>query len=424
MTAGRSARRPAGLLDGAVPEPGGGHPPPPLHRNRDFALLWSSQAVSVLGSQVSLPAYPLLVLAMTGSPALAGLVGFARTLPNLVLQLPAGVLVDRWDRKRLMIGCDAVRAVGLASVVLAIGLGRPTLAQLVVVAFVEGTMTVLFELAQPGAIRRVVPPEQISAAVSRNEARIRGAWLLGQPLGGFLFGLSRLAPFVADLVSYVVSLAGLTLMRADFQEERQAGRRHLLAEAREGVVWLWRHPFLRTAVLLLGGANLGLQALVLVLIVVARGHGAPPAVVGVMLGGVGVGGLAGAMVAVGLQQRLSARVILTGATWVWAGLMPLVALTANPYLLGALLALMTSVGPALNVVVGTFQLRLVPDALLGRVTSVALVVAFGAIPLGSLAAGLLLQWAGPLVTVLALAAWMLALALVATLSPGIRNPPE
>src|SRR5216683_3568863 len=90
--------------------------PVPLRRNQDFLLLWSGQAVSVLGSQVSRIAYPLLVLAMTGSPAKAGLAGFAATLPYLLFPLLAGGLVDRLDRKRLMIGCDAVRLAAVGSI--------------------------------------------------------------------------------------------------------------------------------------------------------------------------------------------------------------------------------------------------------------------------------------------------------------------
>ena len=95
--------------------------PPSLWRNRDFQLLWIGQAASALGSRASTIAYPLLVLALTGSPADAGIVGFAATIPYLVLQLPAGVLVDRVDRRRAMLACDAGRLVILAGV----AAGRP-----------------------------------------------------------------------------------------------------------------------------------------------------------------------------------------------------------------------------------------------------------------------------------------------------------
>ena len=91
----------------------------PLRRNRDFQLLWGGQAVSLLGSQTSKIAYPLLVLAMTGSPAKAGIAGFAAMLGYLLFPLPAGGLVDRHDRKRIMIGCDAIRLLAVGSIAVA-----------------------------------------------------------------------------------------------------------------------------------------------------------------------------------------------------------------------------------------------------------------------------------------------------------------
>ena len=139
--------------------------PVPLRRNREFVLLWTGLVVSTLGSRVSATAYPLLVLALTGSPADAGLAGFLATLPYLVFQLPAGAVVDRVDRRRLMIVCDAGRAAALASLVAALATGRLALAQVMVVAFLEGTLFVVFNLAETAAVQQVVPSEQLPAAL-------------------------------------------------------------------------------------------------------------------------------------------------------------------------------------------------------------------------------------------------------------------
>jgi MFS family permease len=115
--------------------------PAPLWRNRDFTILWSGQVISTVGTRVSSLAYPLLVLSLTGSPAKAGVVGFAQTLPFLVWFLPAGGLVDRWNRKRVMLLSDAVRGLALGSIALGLASHWLTLTQLVVVAFVQGTFT-------------------------------------------------------------------------------------------------------------------------------------------------------------------------------------------------------------------------------------------------------------------------------------------
>jgi MFS family permease len=198
----------------------------PLRRNREFALLWGGEAVSALGSQLSLVAYPLLVLAATGSPAKAGVVGFARSLPIAVLALPAGMLADRLDRRRLMVGCDAVRALALASLPVALLAGSVPFALITLVALVDGTGFVATYVTERGAVRRLVPPEQLGEAVARNESRSFAAMLAGPPLGGVLFGLGRTVPFAVDAVSYALSAASKLAIRVDFQGprgERPAG---------------------------------------------------------------------------------------------------------------------------------------------------------------------------------------------------------
>ena len=187
--------------------------PPPLWRNRDFTLLWSGQVVSTIGTRVSSLAFPLLVLALTHSPAKAGLVGFAQTLPFLLFYLPAGALVDRWNRKRVMLVADAGRALALGSLALALALDRLTLVQIAVVAFIEGSLFVFFQLSEGAALPHVVPKEQLPAALAQNQARDQGADLAGQPLGGFLFGIGHLVPFVFDAVSYAVSFVRLLFVR-------------------------------------------------------------------------------------------------------------------------------------------------------------------------------------------------------------------
>src|SRR5262249_19031997 len=163
-------------------------------RNRDFRLLWLGSAVSVLGSRASAIAYPLLVLALTGSPADAGLAGFAATVPYLLWQLPAGALVGPWNRRRIMIARDGRPAVAPARIVLALAIDSIRLAQIVLVSFIEGSLYVFHSLAEPAAVRNLVHPAHLPLALSQIEARERGAALLGQPLGGFLFDLGRAVP--------------------------------------------------------------------------------------------------------------------------------------------------------------------------------------------------------------------------------------
>jgi predicted MFS family arabinose efflux permease len=396
--------------------------PAPLRRNRDFQLLWIGQAASALGSRVSTIAYPLLVLALTGSPADAGIVGFAATIPYLLIQLPAGVLVDRIDRRTAMIGCDAGRLLLLAGLAAAVAAGRAPLVLIAAVALAEGCLTVVFNLAELSAIQLLVPPGQLEPALAQNEARVRGAGLLGQPLGGALFGLGRAVPFAADAASYGVSLLTLAAIRRRLVAEEVGERRHPWTEMVEGLRWLWRQPFLRSTTLIVAASNGLFQAVTLAVIVVATAHGASPAVVGLILAGWGVGGLAGAAAAAWLGTRLPAAAVVIGANWVWAGLLPVVALAPQPVAIGAAGAGMALVGPAWNVVLGSLEMRVTPPALLGRVQAVQMTAAYGAIPLGSLIGGFLLDRLGPEEAVWALAGCMLVIAVIATLTPSVRRP--
>jgi MFS family permease len=397
---------------------------PPLRANRDFRLLWLGSVVSVLGSRASAIAYPLLVLALTGSAADAGLAGFTATVPYLLLQLPAGALVDRWNRKRVMLACDAGRAVAVGSIVVALALDRISLAQIMAVAFIEGSLYVFHSLAEPAAVRNIVPPRHLPLALSQIEARERGAALLGQPLGGFLFDFGRAVPFLADALSYAASLTALLLIKSPFQGERPDQRSAVITEIAQALLWLWRQPFLRATALLVAGSNLLFQALNLLVIVIAREQGASSTAIGLLLAGFGVGGVLGSLAAPWFQRRLPMKTIVIGANWVWALALPCVGLADDLVLLGAVLGLMAFVGPLWNVTIDVYRLLITPDELQGKVGSAISFLAWGAIPLGSLLAGYLLESVGSWTTTIVLSVAMALVALAASLSPAIRRAPS
>jgi MFS family permease len=395
--------------------------PPPLRRNRDFLLLWSGQVVSTVGSEVSALAFPLLVLALTGSPRDAGIVGFARSLPFLFLYLPAGVYVDRWNRKHVMLAADAGRALAIGSVALWLVLGRPPLAWLAVASALEGGLFVFFQLSESAALPAVVPREQLPDAIAQNQARVQGASLVGSPLGGVLFGLMRLLPFAADAASYAVSFVSLLFIRPAFQGERQRAGRDLRTEVSEGLVWLRRERFLRMVTALVTGTNFVHQALGLVLIVRMKDLGASSALVGVVFSIVGAGSVAGALVAPRVQRRFSPQLVVLGSLWIWPVQTAALFLVPSPVAIGVLTAAGFVTGPIFNVVVGAYRYALVPEHLYGRVASASLLFAWGSIPLGALFAGYGIAAWGARTMLLVLAAILLAIALVATASRDVRT---
>lgn len=396
---------------------------PSLRGNRDFVLLQAGQLLSTLGNQSSFVAYPLLVLVVTGSPAQAGLVGFASILPYPLFVLPAGLIADRLDRKRVMIVADVVRALALGGLVAALAAGDPPFALIFAVAFVDGTAFAFFNIAEVGALRAVVPKEQLPRAAAAEQARLSTVILAGPPLGGFLFGLGRSLPFLFDAVSYVFSLVSVIAMRTPFQEEVAVPEGRLRAQVTEGFRWLWRQPFLRGSAVLFAFTNFGGNALYLFLVVAAERQGLSPALIGTLIAIYGGLSLVGSLISPRVQRLLSMRTILVSTLWFAVGV-GLYVIEPNVWLLIAGVAPLALLNPSLNAVVIGYRVGITPDRLQGRVNSAARLIAQVGAPLGPLVAGLLLGAFSPRVTCLFITAWFAAIALWATLSPSIRKAPE
>jgi MFS family permease len=393
----------------------------PLWRNRDYMLLWTGQLVSQLGSGVSQIAYPLLILALTHSPAKAGIAGALYSLPYLVLSLPAGALVDRWDRKRVMILCDAGRCAALGSIPIAYVLGHLTLAQLYITTATEGSLFVLFNIAEVACLPRVVPGPQIPTASAQNEGGTVATLLVAPPLGGILFALARSIPFAVDAVSYAASVISLSLIETTFQGERTAQRRSLRTEIMEGVRWLWGQKLIRFMAFLTGGLNLTGAASFLPVIVIAQHQGASPAAIGLILSIGSVGGLLGAFLAPRIQRKFGFGQVIVSCVWLGALIYPLLIVAPHPVLLGVVMAGMFVTSPIYNAVQFGYRLQIIPDELQGRVNSVFRLIAFGFQPLGAALSGVLITAIGAQHTVAAFALVGVGLALATTANANVRN---
>jgi Transmembrane secretion effector len=395
----------------------------PLRRNRDFVLLESGRLLSSAGSQLTTIAYPLLVLALTHSPAKAGIVSFARLIPLALFALPAGVAADRFNRKRMMIAADGVRAAAIASLVTTLLLHRIVFWQIPLIAFVEGAGSVVFSAGVTGALRAVVPRRQLPAAVGAQRARISIVLLAGPPLGGALFGLGRAVPFLADAVSYTFSILSLRAMRTPFQEPREVDRSSIRAQITDGFRFLWSQPFLRTAAFLYGGGNLALPAVLFVVLVLGKRHGLTGGEVGALLAAFGVCTLLGSLASPLFRRGLSMRAILLLELWAWLGTIAFL-VQPNVYVLLASILPLAVTLPVTDSVVEGYRVAITPDRMLGRVESVRTNISALLGPLGPLLAGFLLESVSARVTVAVFTVWMLGLAVYGTLSPSIRKAPS
>lgn len=393
----------------------------PLWRNRDFLLLTGGQAVSLMGSQVSLLAFPLLMLALTHSPAQAGFMAAVRGLPFALFCLPAGALVDRWNRKRVMILCDTGRALALGSIPLALLLGHLTFVQLYLVALIEGTLFVFFNMADAAALPHIVAKRQLPDATAQALLAESVSNLLGPALGGLLYGIATMLPFGADAISYAASVCSLFFIRIQFQEERVETRKgNLWKEIGEGLRWLWHEPLVRFIAILTGGITFPVVGYGLILIVIAQGQHASASTIGLIFACGGVGSILGALLAGPLQRRFSFGQVLTGATWVWALTWLLFAIAPNPLLLGIVTALSFIVVPIYTGTQYSYRIAMIPDSLQGRVNSVFRLIAFGTQPLGLALTGVLLQAIGPVSTVLVLFIPQLILCIAVTFNRHVR----
>lgn len=336
--------------------------PVSLWRNRSYLLLAGGQAISEMGTQVSDLAYILLILALTRSPAQVGLVGMVELLPVLFLSLHAGALVDHWDRKRVMMFCDTGRALCLASIVVALALGRLTMVQIYLVAGAESTLSVFFDLAERACLRNIVSREQLPEASAQNQSITYTAALVGPAVSGALYSVGQAFPFLTDALSYLASVLSLLWIKVPFQQQRQPASRALWGDIKEGFLWLKSQPLLRFMTLMIGGLNLTAVGMSLIVVILAQQQHASAFAIGLILAIGSVGGIVGGMLGPFFVKRF-------------------------------------------------------------RYGQVISLVVRGSLPIGIALTGFLLQRFGGVLTVLIFAVYRLFLALIVTLNPHVRHAP-
>jgi hypothetical protein len=393
--------------------------PTPLWRNRDFVLLQAGQLLSTFGSGMSGIAYPLLALVVTHSAAKTGYVGAAEFAPLVLLSFAAGVAADRFDRRRLMIGADALGACSVGALAAAVLTHHAAFWLIMLVAFLDSTASVVFRAGNSGAFRAVVPQAQLADAASVSMARASTVRLAAPPAGGALFALSRGVPFLADAISYAFSTGALLLMRTPFQGKREPGARTHL---REGLAHFWRIPFLRTTIGMIAASNFAATGVPMAVIVLAHRHGLTSTAIGGFIALQGATLLAGSLLSPLLRRIFPMRAILLSEFWM---AIVYAAFIAYPsvYVLAVAVSLHAFWFPNTDSAMTAYSYALIPDRLLGRAMAASNTLRALSAPLGPIAAGLLLSHASPRATVVVLAAPVVAAAAAGTLSAALRDLP-
>jgi MFS family permease len=399
--------------------------PTPLVRNREYRLLWSSQALSEFGFNASMIAFPLLVLAVTDSPAASGLVLGAVAAARLLAGLPAGALVDRWNRKKVLVGCEAAQAVATASLVAALLWDVATLLHMVLVAAVLGVCSALFEPAEDSCLPALIPAEQLSTAVALNSARGNIGQLGGTAAGGILFAIGRFVPFAVEALSHAIAFVALLFLRVPPREApAQPAERHLGREMLEGLRWVWAQRHIRVVALCAVGLNGWFAAYFIVVIVLAEARGVPAGEIGLMAAMLGAGGILGALAAPYLYRTMSPYALLVMVFWALTLLTPVAIAVDSGYLMGALFAAMALLPPSANTAITTQQLLLTPDGMRGRLGGVMGVATGVASAVGLSLGGVLMDVMSGTQAVLVCTTGMAVVTVLVTISPTLRDFPR
>jgi MFS family permease len=318
--------------------------PLPLRKNRDFNLLWTGQALSDLGTQMSTIAYPLLILAATGSAAKAGIVGSATIAGTLLLLLPAGVAADKWPRKKILVITSLVQMVVGASVVPAIATHHIYLAQLAAVGLIQGGALAFYTGASRGAVRRLVPPKQLPDAYARSQARDRAGTMLGPPAGSALFAVAPYLPFAIDSASFGAITLAAALLRKNLDPEKSSippelADLKLRQRVLLGLKYVFEDPFLRMVVVWATVINGVIAGMRLTSIVLAEHTGAHPSEVGLMFTISATVGLVGALLSRRLINLLGERLLVTVICFVFPACAAVMAVAPAFWLIGIMAGL-------------------------------------------------------------------------------------
>jgi MFS family permease len=385
---------------------------------RAYPLLWGGTASANLADGITLAAAPLLAAALTRDPALVSGLVVAQRLPWFLFVLFSGVIVDRFDRRMLLILGNALRLLALGGVTIALAFGVRELWILYVAAFLLGTAETVVDNASLAILPSLVRQERTSDANGRlfatqsilNE-------LAGPPLGALIFALSALAAFATGSAVYLLAMVIFFLLPRGTRaaDDPITERPPVFTALREGLRWFRTSRLLVTFATLAGVINFSTAAVLAVLVLFSQDRlGINDAGFGLLLAIEALGGIPAGFLASAIIRRLGEAAVMILST-LSAGVGYLaIALFENVWVVGAVMVVIGFGFTLGNVVAITVRQTIVPDGMLGRVTSVYRLIAIGAAPLGALAGGLLARAFGLGAPFWVAGALMTALALVTT----------
>jgi MFS family permease len=363
--------------------------------------LWSASVVSNLGDGVDVAALPLLAATLTRDPRLVAGMAVAVRLPWLLFALPAGAIVDRLDRRKVMYRANILRAALIAVIAVSVVTDTTSIWLLYAVSFGLGTAETLFDNAAQSIMPSVVRADQLEVANGRlYAAETVTNTFVGPPLGGVLFAVAASVPFWLDSASFLVAALLVATIAGTYRPERppgpasgdQATKRTLRRDIAEGVGWLRHHRLLRTLAIVLGASNfaqgLGMATAVLFAQeILGLGDAGFGLLLAAMAVGSVLGGLFGARIVAALGPGRSLVASIAGFGFPTAA----VGLASNAFVVAGLFWIAGIFIVVWNIITVSLRQQLIPDHLLGRVNSVYRFVGWGSIPVGAFVGGVVAE---------------------------------
>src|SRR5579885_2501639 len=375
----------------------------PSTLNSDFWKYWTGQTISNLGSSITLFALPLLVYKLIGSALNLGITTAAEFLPYLLFGLALGAVTDRVNRKRMMILTDLGRALVVASISLMAFSGHLTVWWIYGVGFMQSTLTICFESGQFAAIPALVNHDDLVTANGRIQASYSGASILGPLLAGALVTILPITSLmIFDGCSFLISACSLALIRISFNTDEKRAPSSLRRDIVEGLRYVLSHPVLRNISLMMALENFVYTTVGAQLVLFAKERlTASDAQVSLLYSAASIGIVVFSLSAGVLRKRWSFSKVALSALMV-GGLLTIALALMHWYWLAVILwALISGSGMLFNINTASLRQAIVPNYMLGRVMSIASVLAWSAIPLGSLLGGFAIQRTGNIALVYA-----------------------
>lgn len=346
--------------------------PVSLWHNRDYVSWWVGSTVSLLGSYMSVVAFPLLVLFTTGSVLGAGMIAAAGRIGMLVTMLWGGVLADRVSRKTILVTGPLLQALVMAVIAGLVRAGHTPIALLVFGGLVSGLASGVVEGAELPALRRIVPKERFADRAAQAQGTHMATQMAASPLSAVLFTVGRSIPFGVDALSFAASAIGSALIRKPLGPLRQSadGRPGFIIELRRGVRLVRHDAFLRYTAAWIAIANMVGNSFSLLLIALLKYRGADPRAIGVTIALVMVGGIAGSLLAGRVIRTFNAHRIFLIGNWTSVVLLAAAALAPRPWQVGAVACVEVAVSVPMAAVWEAYTAHLIPDRFVGRVGAV------------------------------------------------------